>query len=54
VLDARWAPRVRWADHAARVEEAPPLRIEARGRPLRTFRVLRLHGLRPPQHCPGP
>jgi hypothetical protein len=53
VLDARWSPTVRWEAVAAEVEEAAPLTIEARGRPLRTFHVLRLRGLRPPV-CPAP
>ncbi len=51
LVDARWAPLVRWKEHAARVEEAPPLTVEARGRALRTFRFYRLHGLTPPAQC---
>lgn len=53
VIDARWAPTVRWEQIASRVEEGPALAITERGRPLRTFRLHRLYGLRPPQ-CPPP
>lgn len=42
VIDERWQPSVRWAEHADRVEEAPPLRVEVRGRRLRSFRLYRL------------
>ena len=52
VIDARWDPVVRWASYAGQVEEAPPLVIEVRGRPLRTFRVYRLHGLTLRPECP--
>jgi 4-amino-4-deoxy-L-arabinose transferase-like glycosyltransferase len=51
VIDARWDPVVRWAEYAERVEEAPPLRVEIRGRPLRVFRITRLHGLKAPPAC---
>jgi len=53
VIDGRWAPTVRWEQVASRVEEVPPLRIELRGRRLRTFRIIRLYGLRPPPGCPA-
>ena len=53
VIDARREPAVRWASYARRVEEAPPLVIEVRGRTLRTFRVYRLHGLTADPHCPA-
>jgi hypothetical protein len=45
VIDARWDPSVRWSEHAERVEEAAPLRVMVRGRPLREFRIIRLQGL---------
>ncbi len=45
-LDARWSPYVDWSRYAARVEELPPLTIRYHGRPVRTFRIFRLHGLR--------
>jgi hypothetical protein len=51
VIDARWDPSVRWAEYAERVEEAPPLRVMVRGRPLREFRIIRLHGLMPRGAC---
>lgn len=54
VLDARWEPTVRWAEQAERVEDAPALAIELRGRRLRTFRFARLYGLRPSARCPEP
>jgi 4-amino-4-deoxy-L-arabinose transferase-like glycosyltransferase len=44
-IDARWNPAVRWAAHADQVEEAAPLEVRMRGRPLRTFRIHRLHRL---------
>lgn len=51
VIDSRWAPLVQWEAYAARVAEALPLTVEARGRPIRTFRFYRLYGLRPPAEC---
>jgi len=53
VIDARWAPAVRWEQLAAQIEEAPAMTITARGRPLRTFRLYRLHDLRP-SRCRSP
>lgn len=52
VIDARWEPVVRWDAFAARVVEAPPLTVEARGRRIRTFRFFRLSGLTPLPACP--
>jgi 4-amino-4-deoxy-L-arabinose transferase-like glycosyltransferase len=52
VIDARWTPVVRWEAYADRVVELPPLRVTARGRTLRTFRLYRLDGLRPAPECP--
>ncbi|HEU5299019.1 MAG TPA: glycosyltransferase family 39 protein [bacterium] len=52
LLDARWAPTVEWRAWAEDVEETPPLLIEARGRSLRTFRVMRLHGFHAAAGCP--
>lgn len=47
VIDARWTPRADWTRYAARVEEAPPLTYWFHGRwPVRTFRILRLYGLK--------
>lgn len=46
VIDRRWAPAVRWEDHAGRVEERPLVSVAFHGRPLRTFTILHLRGLR--------
>ncbi len=51
VIDARWAPTVVWDQYASRVEKETLLTVEFHGRPLRTFRIIRLHQLSPPRGC---
>ncbi len=51
VLDARWTPLVKWDRFASRVEEASPLTVEFHGRPLRTFRIFRMHQFVLPPVC---
>ncbi len=54
VIDARWTPLVHWNQFANRVEEARPLAVEFHGRPLRTFRILRLYGVSLAPGCRSP
>jgi hypothetical protein len=46
VLDARWTSTQVLQRFFSRVEEVAPLTVRYRGRPLRTFRIFRLYGLR--------
>jgi hypothetical protein len=43
VLDARWSPTVEWSRHFRRVDEVEPLTVQIHGKPLRRFRLFRLH-----------
>jgi len=54
VLDARWSPTVEWSRHFRRVEEVDPVVVQFHGKPLRRFRVFRLHEMRPPNDCRPP
>jgi 4-amino-4-deoxy-L-arabinose transferase-like glycosyltransferase len=54
VLDARWSPTVEWSRHFRRVDEVEPLTVQIHGKPLRRFRVFRLHAMLPPEDCPPP
>jgi len=54
VLDARWSPTVEWSRHFRRVDEVDPLTVQIHGKPLRRFRIFRLHEMLPPQGCRPP
>jgi hypothetical protein len=51
ILDARWTPKVKWEQFAERVEEVTPFEVAWHGRPLRTFRIWRLHRFSLPPEC---
>lgn len=51
-IDARWIPSVQWEQFFARVEEAAPVTVTDRGKPVRRFRVFRLYDLRPHRCAP--